>query len=121
MGSAVRASTPIFDARHSVTKSVNIFARPRQQERKRQLEHTDLDGVKRTAGALGVELDAPDLLARVRGGLDALDRRVVAVDEERLPALGEGVLKRERVLMVLTTPRQPSDSRSGQSRAYLVT
>jgi hypothetical protein len=45
-----------------------------------------LDGVQGTAGGLGVELDTPDTLARLGCGDDALDGRVVAVDEEGGPA-----------------------------------
>lgn len=36
--------------------------------------------VERTAGRLGVELDAPDALARLGGRHDAFDRGVVGVD-----------------------------------------
>jgi hypothetical protein len=60
-----------------------------------------LDGVERTTGALRVELHAPYPLAGDFGGLDTLNRRVIAVDEERLPSLGEGVLELESVLVVL--------------------
>ena len=61
-----------------------------------------LNRVQRPSGALRVELHAPHLLARILRGLDALDRRVVAVDEERLPASWERILQLERVLVVLT-------------------
>lgn len=51
-----------------------------------------LDGVERTPSAFGMELDAPNLLARCVSRLDALDRRVVAVDEERFPVFRERIL-----------------------------
>lgn len=60
-----------------------------------------LDGVEGSSGTLRMELDTPNLLARSVGGLDALDGGVVAVDEEGFPALGEGVLELQRVLVVL--------------------
>ena len=60
-----------------------------------------LNGIKRAPGTLGVELYTPDLLARLGGRLDALDGRVIAVNEERLPALREGVLQLQSILMVL--------------------
>ena len=61
-----------------------------------------LNGIKRAPGTLGVELYTPDLLARLSGRLDTLDRRVIAVDEERLPARRERILQLERILVVLT-------------------
>ena len=48
-----------------------------------------------------MELHAPHALAGRGRGLDALDGRVVAVDEEGLPAGRERVAERERVLVVL--------------------
>jgi hypothetical protein len=50
-----------------------------------------------------MKLDTPDLFARLRGRFDAFDGRVVAVDEERLPAFGEGVLQLESILMILAS------------------
>ena len=61
-----------------------------------------LDGVERATSALRVELHAPYPPARILGGLDTLNGRVVAVDEEGFPSLGEGVLELEGVLVVLT-------------------
>ena len=81
-----------------------------------------LDSIQGTTSALGVELHTPYLLAGICGGLDTLDRRVVTVDEERLPPGRERVLELQGVLVILTT--QTSDvfktDRWG-IRAYLVT
>lgn len=41
-----------------------------------------------------MELHTPDFLTRVSSGFDALYGRVVAVDEEGFPALGEGIRQR---------------------------
>lgn len=49
-----------------------------------------------------MELNTPNALAGLRGRLDALYGRVVAVDEEGLPSVGEGIREFEGVLMVLT-------------------
>lgn len=67
------------------------------------IEHAHLDRIKRSTGTLRMELHAPNLLTRVGCRFDALDRRVVTIDEEGLPALREGILEFERVLMVLAT------------------
>ena len=81
---------------------------------------THLDRVERTTSALRMELDTPDLLARLSRRLDAFNRRVVAVDEEGLPAAGERILEFERVLVVLTikyeehaTTREPPQTPVG--------
>jgi hypothetical protein len=50
-----------------------------------------------------MELDTPYLFARLRSRLDAFDGRVVAVDEERLPAFGEGILQLESILVILAS------------------
>ena len=65
-----------------------------------------LDRVKGSACRLGVELDAPDALARLGRGDDALDRRVVAVDEERCPAVREVFGELQGVLVVLRLDHQ---------------
>jgi hypothetical protein len=42
-------------------------------------EETDLNGVKGTSSGLGVELNTPDLLARLGSRDDALNGRVVGL------------------------------------------
>lgn len=69
---------------------------------------THLDGVKGSTCALGVELHTPHFLARFSGRLDALHGRVIAVDEERFPALRERTLELQSVLMVLAISNQKS-------------
>jgi hypothetical protein len=87
-------------ARHSVTKSVNI-CKCDQDGNNARLRSTYFDGVERSAGAFGVELDPPYFLARLSGGPDPFDGGVVAVDEEWLPSSWEGVLQSQRVLVIL--------------------
>ena len=53
---------------------------------------TDLNSIQRAASTLWVELDTPYFLARIVGRLDTLNRRVIAVDEEWLPALWDRIL-----------------------------
>lgn len=60
-----------------------------------------LHGVKRATGALGVELDTNNVFTGFGSRLDTFNGGIIAVDEERLPAGGEGLLQLERVLMVL--------------------
>ena len=74
-----------------------------------------LDGVERATSALRVELHTPYPLAGIFGGLDTLDGRIVAVDEDGLPSLGEGVLELESVLMVLTGRIISLKSRNGDT------
>ena len=52
---------------------------------------------RRTAGTLGVELDAPDALARLRGRHDALDRSCERVRWFRQRLVGSEVSRRESV------------------------
>lgn len=61
-----------------------------------------LNSVKGTTRAFGMELDAPHLLTRVSSRLDTFHRRVIAVNEEGLPASGERVLELQRILVILT-------------------
>lgn len=70
------------------------------------LQMTYFNGVQRATGAFGMELDTPDFLPGVVGGLDSLDRGVVAVDEERFPALRERILERQGVLVVLAVVKR---------------
>ena len=48
-----------------------------------------------------MELHTPHTIAGCSRGFDTLDGRVVAVDEERLPAVRERVLELQRVLVIL--------------------
>jgi hypothetical protein len=66
-------------------------------------EEAYFDSVERTASTLWVKLHAPNLPARIDSGLNALDRRVIAVDEEGLPSLREGILQLQSILVVLAT------------------
>ena len=50
-----------------------------------------------------MELHTPHAFSRVSRRLDPLNGRVVAVDEEWLPAIRERILELQCVLMVLTT------------------
>ena len=92
-------------AAHSFTKSVNIF--PEGRDQRGYYASSDaapiahLDGIKWSARTLWVELHAPDALTRFRSGDDALDGRVVAVDEEGCPAGREALRQAEGVLVVL--------------------
>lgn len=72
-----------------------------------QLASTDLHGVQRAACALGVELDPPNFLSRVRSRFDALDRRIITVDEEWFPPCWEWICQFERILMVLAGKKMP--------------
>jgi hypothetical protein len=69
-----------------------------------------LDGIERSTSTLGMELDAPHRLARIISRLDALDRGIVAVDEEGLPACREGLLKFQGVLMILAAKTMSADN-----------
>lgn len=69
---------------------------------------TDLDGVQRATCTFRVELNTPYFFAGLRGRLDTLHGRVIAVNEEGFPSSWERILKLERVLVILAVmiPRQ---------------
>lgn len=64
---------------------------------------TYFDCVKGATGTFRVELYSNDILAGGSGRLDALNRGIVTVNEERLPTGGEWVLQLQSVLVILTT------------------
>ena len=74
-----------------------------------QVGNTNLHGIQRAARTLRVELYTPNFLARVRGRFDALNRGIVAVDEERFPPRWEWISQFERILMVLAR-KEPDQS-----------
>jgi len=62
---------------------------------------TNLDRVQRSPSALWMKLDTPNLLTGLRRGLDAFDRRIIAVDEERFPTFRERFLQLQGILVIL--------------------
>jgi hypothetical protein len=69
--------------------------------RKRQSAY--LKSIKWPTSTFRVELYTNDVLARGSSRLDTLNRGIVTVDEERLPAGGEWILQLQCVLVILAT------------------
>jgi len=93
--------TPILSlcARHSVMKSVNICIPISTRTITRIMNQPRLyqEDPLRFRDGIG----HPRPFARLRSRFNAFDGRVVAVDEERLPAFGEGILQLESILVIL--------------------
>ena len=70
------------------------------------MTNANLHGIQRAARTFRVELDAPNLLSRVRSRFDAFDRGIIAVDEKWFPPCWEWISQFECILMVLARKKK---------------
>lgn len=70
----------------------HLYDKMRSCKQKNSDIKANLNRIQRTTCALRVELDTPDFLSGLLGGLDTFYRRIIAIYEKRFPSLGERIL-----------------------------